>query len=256
MSDDLTYAGYINVDELLDLQHPRARDEVTLTHTCEHFFIVTHQTSELWLNQVLLDMDEATAAIEQMRYLDAEECVQRCATVVDVMASNLDVLATMPPGRFASFRTELGTASGAQSRQFRQFDRLLGVGGHSALLASLLAACDREQVRLPGLLRPGDPEHPDLAKIVLGMLDLSRKAWRWKVMHLELVNRMIGAHADGTGGSAGSDYLARRLRMPFAPLWSAVSTMHENAAATDSDDKPADSNAAAAACPHLATETA
>ncbi|UYM03645.1 tryptophan 2,3-dioxygenase family protein [Solicola gregarius] len=260
MSDDLTYADYINVDELLGLQRPRTPDVVTLTRTCEHFFIVTHQTSELWLNQVLLDLDEATTAVEQVRYLDAEECAQRCATVLEVMASNLDVLATMPPGRFASFRGELGHASGAQSRQFRQFDRRIGVGGRSPLLEALLAACDREQVTLPGLLYPGHREHPDLAKIVLAMLDLSRNAWRWKVMHLELVNRMIGVHTDGTGGSAGSDYLAGRLRMPFEPLWSAVSKMHEYVATPglgdDSTGSDSTARSAADGCPHLATGTA
>lgn len=247
---DLNYAGYIRVNELLDLQEPLAEEEVPLTRACEHFFIVTHQTTELWLNQVLLDVDEASAAVGDGRYPDAEECLQRCAVVLDVMAANLDVLASMPPGRFACFRGDLGKASGAQSSQFRQFERRLGVGGKSALLDAVLSACETEGASLAGLLRPGDPDHTELSRVVLGMLDLSRKAWRWKVMHFELVSRMIGHHASGTGGSSGTDYLAGRLAMPFEELWTAVSDMHEDAAGAK-DDAAND-----APCPHLASRSA
>ncbi|HEU5110574.1 MAG TPA: tryptophan 2,3-dioxygenase family protein [Micromonosporaceae bacterium] len=228
---ELTYANYIRVSELLDLQEPRSRTEAPLARACEHFFIVTHQTSELWLAQVLLDLEEAGPALAQRRYLDAEECLQRSAVVLDVMVANLDVLATMPPGRFACFRGDLGRASGAQSGQFARLDRLLGLGhrGDCQLFEALIEACESEEATLEGLLRPVEPDHPELARVVLAMLDVSRKTWKWKVTHLELVARMIGHHKMGTGGSAGTRYLAGRLSMPFGKLWDAVSSMQQGA---------------------------
>jgi tryptophan 2,3-dioxygenase len=228
---DLTYASYIRVSELLDLQEPRSQTDAPLARACEHFFIVTHQTSELWLAQVLLDLDEAGSALAEQRYLDAEECLQRSAVVLDVMASNLDVLATMPPGRFACFRGDLGRASGAQSGQFAQFDRLLGLGrrGDCPLFDALVEACRLEESTLEGLLRPTEPDHPELSRVVLAMLDVSRKTWKWKATHLELAARMLGHHKVGTGGTAGTRYLAGRLAMPFEKLWDAVSAMQQDA---------------------------
>lgn len=235
---DLTYDGYIHVSELLDLQEPRSRTELPLTRACEHFFIVTHQTSELWLAQVLLDLDEACAAVTDERYADAEECVRRCAAILDVMAANLEVLVAMPPGRFACFRGDLGRASGAQSGQFHQLNRRLGLerDAESPLLEAVLAACGSEGASLSRLLRPVEPDHSELARVALGMLDLARKTWKWKVMHIELVSRMIGHRTSGTGGSSGTRYLAGRLAMPFEPLWAAVSDMHEDVAADMHED--------------------
>lgn len=227
----ITYGDYIRVDELLMLQEPRSRARTALTRVSEHFFIVTHQASELWLAQLLLDLDEATAACAEDRYPDAEECLVRAAVVLDVMAANLEALATMPPGRFARFRGELGRASGAQSRQFIQLDRRLGLGprgGGSELFDAFLTACRREGASPAGLLHPEEPDHLELAGVAMAMLDLSRKTWKWKVMHLELTSKMLGHGRTGTGGTSGTRYLAGRLAMPFEPLWAAVSAMHEN----------------------------
>lgn len=231
---EITYAGYIRVPELLSLQQPRSRNRQPLTYVCEHLFIVTHQTSELWLAQVLLDLDAARLALTDARYVDAAECLQRAAAVLDVMAANLEVLAAMPPGRFACFRGELGRASGAQSTQFAGLDRRLGLRGKgdAPLLEALTTACERDDVTLEGLLRLGTPTQPELARVALSMLDVSRKTWKWKVVHLELTAKMLGHQQSGTGGTPGTSYLAGRLAMPFRRLWDAVSVMQQDAGAT------------------------
>jgi tryptophan 2,3-dioxygenase len=228
---EITYANYIAVPDLLKLQKLRSRDHVPMAKVSEHFFIVTHQTSELWLAQVLLDLDESILAMSERRYVDAEECLHRSAVVLDVMTSNLEALATMPPSRFACFRGELGTASGAQSRQFAELDRRLGLGrgGNSPLLDALMSSCEREGMTPRELLRAGNADHPELAKLVLAMLDVSRKVWKWKATHVELVARMLGHQNRGTGGSAGLRYLVGRLDMPFEVLWEAVSGVHRDA---------------------------
>ncbi|MGC4892247.1 tryptophan 2,3-dioxygenase family protein [Micromonospora sp. DT31] len=235
----LTYGTYIRVPELLELQKTHSRSERPLDRVCEHFFIVTHQTSELWLAQVLLDLDQACAALAEGSYVDADECLQRCATVLDVMTANLDVLASMPPGRFAAFRRDLGSASGAQSGQFADLDRRLGLRGRGdcPLLDALLAACAREGVTVESLLAPGVSKQPDLTRVALAMLDVSRRSWKWRVTHVELTAKMIGHQRLGTGGTSGTAWLAGRLAMPFGRLWDAVSTMQRAAAEDRSADE-------------------
>lgn len=228
---ELTYASYIRVDELLRLQQLRSPRETPTTRAWEHFFIVTHQTSELWLAQVLLDLDEAVPAMKAGQYADAEECLRRSVAVLDVMAASLDTLAVMPPGQFARFRGELGRASGGQSAQFAALDQRLGLAadGDCPLYEALVAACAAEDVSLLDLLRPGEPGHGELARVVPAMLDLARKTWKWKVMHLELVAKILGHGQRGTGGTSGTEYLADRLAMPFQELWAAVSAVHSQA---------------------------
>lgn len=228
---ELTYARYIRVPELLELQQPRSTADQPLTRASEHFFIVTHQTSELWLAQVLVDLDEASLALTDGRYVDADECLCRCATVLDVMAANLEALATMPPGRFAVFRGDLGRASGAQSSQFAALDRRLGLRGtgESPVLRALLDACEREGVTVEALLGPAPSKQPELSRVTLSMLDVSRKSWKWRLTHLELTAKMIGHQRSGTGGTSGTAWLAGRLAMPFGQLWDAVSRMQREA---------------------------
>ncbi|MEY9854627.1 tryptophan 2,3-dioxygenase [Catenulispora sp. GAS73] len=225
----LTYGSYIRVDDLLGLQQPRSPRETPLIRAWEHFFIVVHQAGELWLSQVLLDLDEAVPALKAGQYADAEECLRRSVAVLDVMAASLDTLAVMPPGRFACFRGALGQASGGQSAQFAALDRRLGLTkrGDCPLSEALAVACEAEDVALPDLVMArGCPGCEGLARVVSAMLDLARKIWKWKVMHLELVAKMIGHGERGTGGTAGTAYLADRLAMPFPELWDCVSGVH------------------------------
>ena len=44
----------------------------------------------------------------------------------------------------------------------------------------------------------------------------------WRFKHIKLVDRTIGSHVPGTGGSAGSGYLQKTLQYRFFPeLWEA-----------------------------------
>ncbi|MHC4428153.1 MAG: tryptophan 2,3-dioxygenase family protein, partial [Planctomycetota bacterium] len=51
---NLTYTGYLKVDQLLRLQEPRS-DPVE--HD-EMLFIIIHQVYELWFKQLLWELDE------------------------------------------------------------------------------------------------------------------------------------------------------------------------------------------------------
>ena len=123
MSDRaVTYGSYLAIDELLALQRPRSAGP---EHD-EMLFIVIHQVYELWFKEILHELDQA------MRWLDAgdatrvQHTMKRILTILKVLVAQLDILETMTPLEFQSFRTRLEAASGFQSDQFRQLEFALG----------------------------------------------------------------------------------------------------------------------------------
>ena len=224
---NLNYSSYLKIESLLSLPTPLTSPDERATHSAEHFFIVTHQTSELWLSQVLLDLSVGAGALREGHYMQAAEVIERCAVVIEMMTGHLDALSMMSPSRFKEFRGNLGTASGRQSTQFRSLDRDLGMDAHhqSPLFEALEGACERTGVELDSLIFPESPE-PNLSRVVAAMLNLSRKVWKWKATHVELVVHMIGTSERGTGNTSGAHFLAARLDMPFPRLWEAVSRAH------------------------------
>lgn len=243
---ELTYDGYLKLETLLALQEPLSSPNAKSTRAAEHMFIVTHQASELWLSQVIVDVREATAALTSARVPDAEDCLARASAVLDLLAHALDALSSMTPDQFASFRDDLGEASGAQSAQFMELDQELGLGAdeQSDLLEVVLAACRSRGATIDDLLQNIEAANADLRRVVLVLLDISRKVWKWKVNHIALVAKMLGHNERGTGGSSGTDYLAGRLAMPFGPLWDAVSALQRTPAGASEPE--------VGRCPHLA----
>ncbi|MGH4000137.1 MAG: tryptophan 2,3-dioxygenase family protein, partial [Pseudonocardiaceae bacterium] len=137
------YSDYLELDTLLALQRPRVPARQSRVHAAEHFFIVAHQSCELWLTQILLDLDHATAALSAPE--DAHELalehLSRVADIFGVLHKELAVLEQLSSQCFAQFRPYLGTASGAQSAQFRELDRKLGLGPTaSPVTAAFIAA--------------------------------------------------------------------------------------------------------------------
>ena len=118
----LTYATYLKLDELLSLQQPRSEGP---EHD-EMLFIVVHQVYELWFKQVL---HEASYLQERLVANDtphASHALKRILTIMKVLVAQLDILETMTPLEFLSFRDRLETGSGFQSAQFRELEFLLG----------------------------------------------------------------------------------------------------------------------------------
>lgn len=89
----LTYANYLALDELLSAQH------------------------ELGHLQERLEAGDGSHALHTLR---------RVLTVLKVAVAQIDVLETMTPRQFTSFRDRLEAASGFQSAQFRQLEAVLG----------------------------------------------------------------------------------------------------------------------------------
>lgn len=119
---ELTYASYLSVEDLLTLQEPRSNP----AEHDEMLFIVIHQVYELWFKQLLHELDKVKIDFAENRVFAAIHTFKRMRTIVKTLVGQLDILETMTPRSFSSFRDRLDKASGFQSYQFREFEFFLG----------------------------------------------------------------------------------------------------------------------------------
>src|ERR1700710_1663684 len=117
---DVTYGSYLALDELLDCQRPATQEHD------EMLFVIIHQVYELWVKQILHETDLMQQRLEAGNPSGALHTARRIAKILKTIVGQLDVLETMTPKQFSSFRPELGTASGFQSNQFRVIEAALG----------------------------------------------------------------------------------------------------------------------------------
>ena len=118
----VSYTSYLKVNELLELQEP-------LSDGPEHdelLFITIHQVYELWFKQILHETAAAQRALEAGDTHRALALLGRVRTIMKTCVGQLDILETMTPLQFNSFRSRLSSASGFQSAQFRELEAVLG----------------------------------------------------------------------------------------------------------------------------------
>ena len=118
----VTYSSYLKLDELLSLQKP-------LSDGPEHdetLFIVIHQVYELWFKQLLHEIDYLMSLLERQDAPRSLHTLKRILTILKVVVAQIDVLETMTPLEFLSFRARLESGSGFQSFQFREMEFVLG----------------------------------------------------------------------------------------------------------------------------------
>jgi tryptophan 2,3-dioxygenase len=126
-ASSLTYGGYLCIPQLLELQQPRSRHpETGVPEHDETLFIIIHQVYELWFKQQLHEGDHLARALEEGDAVQAAATLKRMLTILKTMVQQIDVLETMTPVSFLSFRSFLANSSGFQSAQFREFEFLLG----------------------------------------------------------------------------------------------------------------------------------
>ena len=243
----MTYADYLALDDLLGAQKPLSdlHDEM--------LFIVIHQTKELWLKQMLHELDLAIGLVDSDRFAEAYKALARVSRIQSVMTLSWDVLSTLTPVDYMAFRHVLGTSSGFQSAQFRELEYRLGLKDPRFLEyhkdvpdahARLVAALEKQSVRdasLAALERAGfdlgdrseeaiaaawlevyrDAERWfDLYQLAEKLVDIDDALSMWRYKHVLTVERIIG-NKPGTGGSAGAPYLRSTLeKRVFPELWS------------------------------------
>src|ERR687885_1334261 len=125
----LTYASYLDLEKLLSLQNPRSAPP---EHD-ETLFIIIHQTYELWFKQLLHEFQKINRDFSAGALFGAIHTFKRVRTIMKTLVGQIDILETMTPSSFSSFRDRLETASGFQSVQFRELEFMLGYKRPSAL---------------------------------------------------------------------------------------------------------------------------
>jgi tryptophan 2,3-dioxygenase len=140
----LTYSKYLEIDELLSLQKPRSDGP---EHD-EMLFIIIHQVYELWFKQVIHEVDWLKGHLEAGNTPPVLHAFKRILTILKVLVAQIDILETMTPLEFLSFRDRLETGSGFQSYQFRSLEFLLGVKSSDAVKR----------------FKKGSPGHKDLSR--------------------------------------------------------------------------------------------
>jgi tryptophan 2,3-dioxygenase len=249
----VTYGSYLAVDELLALQRPRSEGP---EHD-EMLFIVIHQVYELWFKQVLHEIDHVIDLLEAREPHRAQHTLKRILTILKVLVAQLDILETMTPLEFQSFRTRLEAASGFQSDQFRQLEFVLGNKSKAAIErfstnTRARAALEQRYARptlwdafLHYLSREGYAvPQPSLRRDVTAKIEPSPELqatlielYRKDPKNAEMCERLVDLDEGiqewryrhvkmvqrtigakpGTGGSSGAQYLATTLMTPIFP---------------------------------------
>jgi tryptophan 2,3-dioxygenase len=251
-SVQLGYSEYLELPQLLGLQRPLGVPFVP----DEMLFIIVHQAHELWFKQILLELRLLIAHLENARWSAAAAKIDRINRVVRLLTGHLEILSTMPPEEFQKFRAALGSASGMQSEQYREIERLVGepmprahgasspAGEQSVRSAFTSAVCSAQSVAAQGIAAQsvatlsaakGAASNPDLNPLRQVVSNLFRCPERaperavaerliefdaqialWRTAHVDLARLMIGG-ACGTGGSSGVNYLKQAVERRFFP---------------------------------------
>ncbi len=245
MSDaTVAYTSYLRLDELLSLQEPVSdgpeHDEV--------LFIVIHQVYELWFKQMLHEGGELRRRLVAGDGTGSLHTLTRILTILKTVVAQIDVLETMTPRSFLSFRSRLDSASGFQSAQFREFEALLGHRldetldqfdgparerleaeyARPALWDAFCVYAETEGYTVLGGWRALLDLYTDgglPAMVAERLVDLDEGLQEWRYRHVKMVERTIGSKR-GTGGSTGVGYLRSTLFQPVFPaLWAVRSAL-------------------------------
>jgi len=199
-----------------------------------------HQASELWFKVILHELEALVRALEARDTVGATFEVKRLNALVRIVADQLSALDTLPPQRFAQFRGYLGSSSGSQSAQFRAIEAASGLrdahfrhaiaehGEPPALVRGWLERPTLQELFDRLLAAEGTTteaiyaaaEPSPLLMLAEELLEYEQGFARWRFLHVQLVDRIIGPGTSGTGGTLGARYLAKTVSQRFFPtLW-------------------------------------
>jgi tryptophan 2,3-dioxygenase len=263
LRDSLSYGQYLNLDKLLDAQHP-----LSYQHD-EMLFIVIHQVSELWMKLCLHELNATVACVRRDDLGPTFKMLTRVSTIQRQLLEAWDVLATVTPHDYSSFRNTLGRSSGFQSAQYRMLEFLIGNKNAEmievfradpptyetleralrapSLYDEVLRLLSRRGLNVPAQAIDRDFTQPyqaskqvaaawlsvyhnsvkdwDLYQLAERLVDLDYKFQLWRFTHVKTVERIIG-YKRGTGGTGGVSYLTKALELKFFPeLWTVRTSM-------------------------------
>lgn len=119
-ADAMSYGDYLHLEPILKNQTPlsSAHDEL--------LFIIQHQTSELWMKLILHELGAARDALKTGQTATMFKMLARVSRIFEQLNNQWDVLRTMTPADYTTFREALGPSSGFQSYQYRMIEYVLG----------------------------------------------------------------------------------------------------------------------------------
>jgi tryptophan 2,3-dioxygenase len=247
----VTYATYLKVPELLSLQVERSTGSDGPEHD-ELLFIVVHQVYELWFKSLRHELQGVQLALEEGDTDRALALLNRVLKILKTLVAQVDVLETITPLQFLSFRDRLESASGFESAGFRAIEAMLGSRDAAAITGQPEGSAARTAVeeaqaatsmwesflgylaerghpvpvepavpdtRVQDMLIAAYAEDADAGLVAERLVDLDEGVQEWRYRHVKMVERTIGTKR-GTGGSSGVEYLRGTLFRPaFPDLW-------------------------------------
>jgi tryptophan 2,3-dioxygenase len=253
----VTYSTYLAIDELLAVQRPLSAGPDGRPEHDELLFIVIHQVYELWFKQLLHELAEVQRMLEADDTDTTLHLLNRVLKILKTLVAQIDVLETMTPLQFLSFRDRLESASGFQSGQFREVEAVLGIRDGSAAAAQPEGSVARARIEAAqarrsvwgSFLQFLDARGHALADDVLArdvslppapdelVQDVLVAVYRGDADAALVAERLVDVDEGfqewryrhvkmvertigtkrGTGGSAGVEYLRRTLFQPVFP---------------------------------------
>jgi tryptophan 2,3-dioxygenase len=251
MAEPVTYSGYLRLEQLLSAQQPRSSEHD------EMLFIVIHQIYELWFKQLLHELGKLQAELESGGTTHAMRTLRRTLAILKIVVAQLDVLETMTPTQFTSFRDWLGTSSGFESAQFRELEAVLGRRDRMMVARYAQDSAERERISAAmsrpsvfdsfvrylaaqGYDVPAQILHRDVSQVIeasAGMQQVLKKVYDDDTDAAAVCELLVDLDEgmqewryrhvkmvertiggkSGTGGSAGATYLRSTVGTPTFP---------------------------------------
>ena len=259
----LTYNSHLQIEKLLSSQ------KLISDKPNEMMFVIVHQSMELWLKLCLHELNIIIELIRNDEIKKPLKTFDRISAIQRHMTQSWEILATLTPTDFLTFRDYLKKASGFQSYQYRElefklgnknkdlivvhrenkgvYDHLMQTLNSPSLYDEILMYLSRKNFKIPEELierdwsEPYQP-HSEIESVWQEIYQESERYWdiymlaerltaleyyfqEWRFKHMKTVSRVIG-NKQGTGGSAGVNYLTKALDLSFFPeLWAMRTTM-------------------------------
>src|SRR3954465_7903962 len=119
MNKQMYYRDYLELDAILNSQHPKSFEAGNIPAHDEMLFIIVHQASELWFKQILFELHFITSVFEKDQIPDNSEDLNlvrhrllRIIRIYELLNQQVSILNTMTPLDFLEFRDLLAPASG------------------------------------------------------------------------------------------------------------------------------------------------
>ncbi|GHE61293.1 tryptophan 2,3-dioxygenase [Streptomyces longispororuber] len=222
-----SYGQILQLDDLLGSARVHDEDVDSV------LFLATHQSCEIFFAVMLRHLEAVRTALDADDGPLAERRIAPLPRIVATLTGQFDGLATLTPAAFDAIRTELGSASGFQSAQFREVEYLCGLRDARFVNTGGFTELDRARLRARLEERSVEEAYRDFAercpdpvaveRVRGALIDFDEALAVWRARHAVLAERFLGG-ATGTAGSDGASYLwlaARRRVFPTA--WAASS---------------------------------